>query len=343
MVITEDHIDDIQSKILSTNVWDASIPATLCSLFDNFVAGAGHRIDTYIIQLYMMNIYKIPITLTPLTPNITATLMNYYNIANADIATLIDEETLLFEQTVDRVEQTIASLAQVNTTFVRETLGNLTSEFRERCIASYGRFNNIYDVHVNFTNFVFNANEQGVAALAEPLQRFRFYEFVGIEDKIEEAVERLRMQGAGTFEMLLEQAWFVAVNELVQGITTLKADIMAVVDEYNEFVAPGLVFYTDAQRRRVDGMEQLVIEAFENIKKRTAEFGAIERKFMDEARRVHALNATLAEAIYDADHVLEPQYAYIVTGIQINGDVQKIFDEFYLTKVYTIQIDDGNQ
>lgn len=326
--ITDDHVDAIQMKIMHIDAWDVTIPLTLVYLFERFMTGAGRRTDTNIDQLYMEYLYKIPISLIPAAPNITKTLERYSTIASQDIDVLVVEETALFRQSVDRANQTIASLPHSNTTFVRETLGNLTVEFSERCNTNYQRLTAIYEVHADFANFQFNQNEEDILALAVTQVRFRFVEFPAIQPKIVAGVDELRMRGNATFETLLERAWFVATSELFMGMAQLKADIMMEMDRFNEIVAPGKVFAVE-QRIRIDRMEDLVKETMEKLNSRAQQFSVFEQKFMAEAKRVHALNATLAAAIYDAAKVREPQWAYIVAGLHMNQDMQKIYDEFY--------------
>lgn len=327
MQITESHIKEILDKILTVNEWDATIPSTLSYLFNRFMIGVGRLTETAIDQTYMECLYKIPLSLITITPNITSNFEKYVTYVNRDIDTITIEETALFNQRIQRTEATIAAIhPHLNVTFVRETLGNLTEEYRVRSKVNHDRFEAIYKLHDHFLSTEFGRDVDKIAQLAENKTRFHFIDFPPIQSTLNASVDELKAKGNTTME-ILEHVWTVSTGELFFKMAEIKAQIAMEMDRLNG-IASGEIIYV-LNPKTSDDMEVIVKAAYEELDKRAFQFSTFEKSFMDDVKKMYAINATLAESIFDPKIVREPEWAYKMAGVLVNRIAHKTFARFY--------------
>lgn len=318
-----------RDKLLTIDKWDTSISQTINVLFKKFMTGDGRRIETEIDQIYMENLYKIPISLMPLSSNITNRFEKFQAIASADIAVLIEEETEVFAQQMQRIEITILqSDDNLSSSFVRETLGNLTEDYLTQCKINHKHFESIHRVHVDFLINHFDQDDARIVHLIEDRRpRFRFIEFKPIQSIIDNRMDEMKRQGNSTIDLLTE-AWFVATSQLFDKIAIIKADVSMEMDRINEIIAPSNILY-DAQRPMAEKTEEIVIKTFNELNKNAEEFTIFEKEFMIKAVNAFISNAKKAQVLYDPKNVREPQRAYMLAGIYVNQIAHRAFEEFY--------------
>lgn len=327
MQITESHHNEILDKILTVTEWDATIPLTINYLFNRFMIGVGRLTETAIDQTYMECLYKIPLSLIAITPNITSNFEKYVTFVNQEIDTLTSEETKLFTQRIQRTESTIAAIySYLNVTFIRETLGNLTEEYRVRSKVNHDRFEAIYKIHDQFLNTEFDRDADKIAQLAENKIRFHFIDFPSIQTTLIASVDEMKAKGNTTVEML-EHVWTMATGELFFRMAEVKAQISMEVDRMNGISSGEMIDVVNPKKS--DDIEMIVKESFEALDKKAFEFSTFQQSFMEDVKRVYAMNVTLAESIYNPKVVREPEWAYKMAGLLVNRIAHKTFTRFY--------------
>lgn len=290
--------------------------------------GDGRRVETAIDQTYMEHLYKVPVALMAITPNITSRFEKFETKASVDIASILREETELFSQKVRRIETSIAGIeTTLSPAFVKETLGNLTEDYLTRCKINHEHYEGVYRVHVGFLTNHFEKGVEHIERLAEERTRFHFISFPEIQPNINKRMEELHAHGNSTIEQLAE-AWNMATIELFQKIADTKASISMEMDNLNQIIAPGNLLRQE-NFELSEKSESIVKETFDALNKAAFEFSSNEKLFMDEARKAFGSNSTLAEQLYAPISVREPQWAYTITGVYVNQIIHKAFEEFY--------------
>lgn len=320
------HATEIQFKIDESTELNSKIPLAIEFYFKAFLLGNGRRVEAAIDITYMEYLYKIPLTLISIVPNITHHFREYEKMASSDIMDITEEEGKLFSQRIDRKVMFIDNMD--NSTIVQKVFHNMTEEYRERCETNNERFETILEEHRSFLNETFfDGPENIIKSITKEKVRFHFIDFLPIQPKIDENLSRMKAAGNTTIE-LLEEAWYIATSELFYNIASVKALIMIEVDRLNEIIAPGHILYV-LQKKQVDQIEDIVKDAFEQLDDEAEQFSNFEKTFLDELKEAVELNATMAKKVYDPQSICEPQWAYTLTGIKVNKIAHEAFVEFY--------------